>query len=214
MSELSARRAHTRDRLVDAAIRVFAARGIQGATVEEISETAGFTRGAFYSNFDDRDAICVAVLDRLVDTNMEAMAQAVASVEEPDAPVPALIERAVDMMLAVQPEGRDWVLASTELRLHAARDAAFGAVYADRMRTVNERVHTTVSAAIERIGLRFEVPTDEAIGVLTAIHGFGVLEALVSGTTEGPTPRSLYVGVLTALLRPAPADAVSSPSGR
>ena len=43
---LTARRAATRDRLVDAAITVFAEKGVLGASVEEICETAGFTRGA------------------------------------------------------------------------------------------------------------------------------------------------------------------------
>ena len=47
MTELTARRAATRERLVDAAVVVFAEKGVLGAAVEEICEAAGFTRGAF-----------------------------------------------------------------------------------------------------------------------------------------------------------------------
>jgi AcrR family transcriptional regulator len=41
----------TRAALLDAAGEVFAERGFQGASVEAIAERAGFSRGAFYSNF-------------------------------------------------------------------------------------------------------------------------------------------------------------------
>ena len=52
---VSSRRQHTRDRLIDAATGLFAEKSIEGASVEEISERAGFTRGAFYSNFDSKE---------------------------------------------------------------------------------------------------------------------------------------------------------------
>ena len=45
-----------------AATSVFADRGIIGASVEEICEAAGFTRGAFYSNFADKDALVLALI--------------------------------------------------------------------------------------------------------------------------------------------------------
>ena len=49
-----------------AAISVFAARGIIGASVEEICEAAGFTRGAFYSNFADKDALFLALVQQSI----------------------------------------------------------------------------------------------------------------------------------------------------
>jgi TetR/AcrR family transcriptional regulator, transcriptional repressor of aconitase len=54
----------TRTRLIEAAERLFIRKGFDGASVEEISETAGYTRGAFYSNFDDKEQIFLAVIDR------------------------------------------------------------------------------------------------------------------------------------------------------
>ena len=44
-------RTQTRRRLIEAAPRVFVERGIGGASVAQICSAAGFTRGAFYSNF-------------------------------------------------------------------------------------------------------------------------------------------------------------------
>ena len=63
MSEapISRRRAETQARLLDAAIGIFAERGVLAATVEEISDRAGFTRGAFYSNFATKDDLCIEI---------------------------------------------------------------------------------------------------------------------------------------------------------
>lgn len=54
----------TRTRLIEAAERLFIRRGFDNASVEEISEAAGYSRGAFYSNFDDKEQVFLAVIDR------------------------------------------------------------------------------------------------------------------------------------------------------
>ena len=51
-------------RLIEAAERLFIRRGFDNASVEEISEAAGYSRGAFYSNFDDKEQVFLAVIDR------------------------------------------------------------------------------------------------------------------------------------------------------
>jgi TetR/AcrR family transcriptional regulator, transcriptional repressor of aconitase len=53
----------TRVRLIEAAERVFIRKGFDDASVEEISETAGYSRGAFYSNFDSKEQVFLAVID-------------------------------------------------------------------------------------------------------------------------------------------------------
>lgn len=42
---------NTRRRLIEASIEVFTQKGVEGATVDDLTRAAGFTRGAFYSNF-------------------------------------------------------------------------------------------------------------------------------------------------------------------
>ena len=56
------RRAQTRAALLDAAARVFVDRGFAGASVEAIAAEAGYTRGAFYSNFATKEELFVALL--------------------------------------------------------------------------------------------------------------------------------------------------------
>src|SRR5215210_9439675 len=55
-------RAETRERLLSAAERVFIRRGLQAASIEEIADEAGLTRGAFYSNFQRKEQIFVDLL--------------------------------------------------------------------------------------------------------------------------------------------------------
>jgi AcrR family transcriptional regulator len=59
------RRQLTRDTLIEAAAAVFARRGFHGASLDEIAETAGFTRGAIYKNFDGKEDLFLAVNTRL-----------------------------------------------------------------------------------------------------------------------------------------------------
>jgi AcrR family transcriptional regulator len=55
-------RDQTRQRLFAAAADVFSRRGIGGASIEAIAEAAGFTRGAFYSNFASKDELIIEML--------------------------------------------------------------------------------------------------------------------------------------------------------
>lgn len=56
------KQAQTRGRLLEAAGELFAERGVNGASVEQIAERAGYSRGAFYSNFEDKAELVVALL--------------------------------------------------------------------------------------------------------------------------------------------------------
>lgn len=66
------RRQQTRDVLIAAATEVFARRGFEGASLEEIAETAGFTRGAIYKHFDGKEDLFFAVTDLLNEQVIEA----------------------------------------------------------------------------------------------------------------------------------------------
>ena len=69
----------TRDKLFEAAARVFEQEGIAGTSIEAIAAEAGFTRGAFYSNFNSKDELIFAMLEDHVEQsirrNMEILAQ-------------------------------------------------------------------------------------------------------------------------------------------
>jgi hypothetical protein len=64
-------RTATRARLLEGALEVFAERGFAGASVEDICDQAGFTRGAFYSNFGSKDELVLALFQATTDRLLE-----------------------------------------------------------------------------------------------------------------------------------------------
>jgi AcrR family transcriptional regulator len=59
----SERRARTRAQLLEAAARVYARRGFESATLDEVAEEAGFTKGAVYDHFGSKEKLLFALLD-------------------------------------------------------------------------------------------------------------------------------------------------------
>ena len=57
------KQAHTRSCLMQSAANVFAQRGLQQASIDEVAEDAGFTKGAFYANFKSKEELFLAMLD-------------------------------------------------------------------------------------------------------------------------------------------------------
>jgi AcrR family transcriptional regulator len=72
-------RDETRDKLFEAAARVFEEQGIGSASIEAIAAAAGFSRGAFYSNFKSKDELIIAMLEdhveRSIARNLDLLAQ-------------------------------------------------------------------------------------------------------------------------------------------
>lgn len=60
----------TREKLFEAAARVFEEQGIGGASIEVIAAAAGLTRGAFYSNFNSKDELIIAMLEDHVEQSI------------------------------------------------------------------------------------------------------------------------------------------------
>ena len=60
----------TREKLFEAAAKVFEEQGINGASIEAIAAAAGFTRGAFYSNFDSKDELIIAMMEDHVEQSI------------------------------------------------------------------------------------------------------------------------------------------------
>lgn len=83
----------TRERLLDAASTLFARQGIAPTTVEQIAAEAGYTRGAVYSNFADKDELLVALVDRRVTETIAEVRELYEQNPDPDVFHRALRER-------------------------------------------------------------------------------------------------------------------------
>ncbi len=106
-------RTETRAAILAAARRLFAERGYRGASLDEIADAAGFSKGAVYSNWPSKEALFLELLDT------------------------ASAERPVDS-LSTQPSG--WALATLDFFLEAIRNPDTQRLLADRYREARRSV--------------------------------------------------------------------------
>ncbi len=97
---VQARAVETRDRILDAAARVFGRHGYAAGTTNRIAEAAGLSVGSLYQYFPNKDAILVELVRRHLVAGMTAVEAALASVpgDEPD--VEARLAAVVDAVIA------------------------------------------------------------------------------------------------------------------
>ena len=205
-SPLCARRARTRQRLMAAAVQVFAERGVIGSSVEVICEAAGFTRGAFYSNFADKDALVLALIEQGVAEEYAAAERAVADLKAQDPGLPPT--EAVSLVLSRLNLGgssdRTTLLAQQELLLYAARVPGLRAPYRAFDDACRAQVHALVVDALEYAGLEFTMPVETALDLLMGAHDHMHRQALFSDELDPTAMHALILG----LTRPRPDDGV------
>jgi AcrR family transcriptional regulator len=167
------RRQRTRDHLLAAAAQVFAERGFHGATLDEVAQVAGFTKGAVYSNFKNKDDLFLA----LFKANYErGMAQLMATLE--NSVVPA-VDRLSDFVALIQEESRrtpNSALLYLEFWLYAARNPEARA----RLAAIDdEAVHSLADllrAERDHEGIEpLEDPERTARVIETLFRGIGLL---------------------------------------
>jgi len=123
-------RENTRARLLEAAALVFAEVGLDGATVEAVCERAGFTRGAFYSNFESKDELFLELAGTVSAERLTAVRQRVTELNESgalaqDCDATTLVQQVMD----TGSDDRLGVMLLSEIRLRALRDHAWGKAY-------------------------------------------------------------------------------------
>jgi len=201
-ARLSPRRTQTRRRLMDAAVSAFAERGIIGASVEEICESAGFTRGAFYSNFSDKDELVVTLLRTEIDNQYQAAEQAISALKAAaGTSAETLVSIALTAFEDAGRAGRDWILTQQELLLYAARVPAVREAYLAYSEMCLKQFSSLIGDAIAYAGLEFTVSFEDAVTLLGAAHQQVHLSALLSGEPLDSRPMGV---LLLAITRPIP----------
>ncbi|GHE07853.1 TetR/AcrR family transcriptional regulator [Streptomyces alanosinicus] len=142
------RRAATRAKLLQAAFEVFAARGFGRVSIEEVCEAAGFSRGAFYSNFATLDELFFALYQERADLIAAQVAEALAQ-DGPGLDVSAAVARVTDVLLL----DVDWLLVKTDFLVHAARDPEVARALLDHRARLREAIADRLLRARGHTGL-------------------------------------------------------------
>ncbi|WP_425832119.1 TetR/AcrR family transcriptional regulator [Streptomyces fractus] len=191
------RRARTRQRLLDAALDVFAEEGFGRSTVEQVCERAGFTRGAFYSNFSSLDELFLALWEERSARMLDDVRAALAGID-PDDP-----EAAVRAAIDATPVDDAWFRITAEFTAHALRNPDLRRVMAAREEAIRDAILPVFVAALERLGRR--VGDERALGdALVAVHDGTSVQVLLQPDDEAVRARrtALFMNVLDAYSTP------------
>ena len=148
------RRELTRNALVEAATEVFARRGFHAATLEEIAEAAGFTRGAIYSNFSSKEDLLLAVVDRHFDSLLQAFAGVLQDRADDSGTASAFLTYQVNRDEAL-------TLLGLELRLYALRNPSFRPRLVEFDRGQAEKVAAFLEDEAAAAGLALALPAQD-----------------------------------------------------
>ena len=151
------KKAETRSRLLDAAATVFAERGMQRASIDDVAERAGFTKGAFYANFESKEELFLAMLDNRFAKHLEEIDRVLASDEEPEDQARAGAASFVDFISA-DPE---WERLFFEFSVYACRNETFRQELVSRRRELQERMTERYRRRAEELGVEPPFPMEE-----------------------------------------------------
>lgn len=196
-TRVTKRRAETRARLLDAAYRVFADKGCGRTRIEDVCTAAGYTRGAFYSQFGSLDELFFSLYDERALLITEQVGEALADMGGPDT-----IEVALERVAATLLLDRDWLLIKTDFLMHAARNPVIAQRLLRHRGQLRAAIEQRLAAAAAGVGVDppwpFGTVADAARAVVAAYDGVTLQLLLDKDTTAA---RDWLNQLLTALLR-------------
>lgn len=188
------RRPRTRAALLKAALETFAEHGFHATTIEQICERAGYTRGAYYSNFASKEELFLALFDEHSERTVRRLAEAVDALAAEE----YTLERVAELASRVEPDERDWYLISTEFTLHAIRDPQAAWVLARHDARLRAEIARGLKDVLRRAGRELTVDADRFARVLIALREGGLAQSYVE--PEEVPPGSLERDFLAPLL--------------
>jgi AcrR family transcriptional regulator len=206
------RKERTRADLVGAAREVFLRRGFHGASLEEISEQAGYTKGAVYSNFAGKDELFLAVLDAHATDRARAYTEVVAGTLTMEEGLRALSR---EMTTGAGADPR-WVPVLIEFWTHASRHEDLRRQVSDR----HERNLDAIAALLEELAARhgrsFRIPVREVSrGHAAQRNGMELERLLDPGIADPAVMEEITAGfVLGMTIGGAPAMAAATDDER
>ena len=207
------KRDEVRRRLLDAAYRVFAISGYEGASLERVADAAGFSKGAVYSNFANKDELFYELIAARIDER--ALAVRAASAERAIAAKTAAAKEAAaakgeDAKTAARLAGQElramgdadpgWQMLFIEFWLRCTRNEKLRIRFAEKRLGMRTKIAELVEAQAAASGLKLgrDESLDMATIVLALSNGLGI-EGLIDPAAVRP---GLFGEILADIVAP------------
>ncbi|GAA2243810.1 hypothetical protein GCM10010232_33550 [Streptomyces amakusaensis] len=188
----------TRGRLLEAGRSVLRRRGFLAATVDEIAEEAGYTRGAVYKHFGGKEGLWQAVADAHTEAHLELLGETLDRVSGREELIAALVPSA----FADDQDAARWSTAAMEFMAAVTRHPDAAAVSAAAQRRHEERIVALLEGVCRRLRIRPAMPLEQLVVVLGGLGGSLGLRAAVDPATD---VAALAAGFMTVMF-PEPAE--------
>ena len=180
----------TREELLGAAHACFARYGYQGSSVDRIAERAGFSKGAFYSNFDSKASILLEILAR---HHAKYIAQLRDIIDRATADEMSAALGEWDALRNVEPE---WAGLNIELLMHAKSDAKFQAQYLDYVQRYRHALAELLTRRFKKTRRIPPAPAEDLAATLIAVADGLALQRYLTGSI-GPEITGTMLGMIS-----------------
>lgn len=159
----------SRQRLLDAAARVFSERGYEAASVDEIAAEAGVSKGTLYWNFENKDDLFLALVEEHHDSRVREIVAATESTSADEDMAPKASRWLGDLLQ----EERQLILLLHEYSARAVRDPKLRARHAERVAALRDSLAAALDARAAQLGApKFSMPTkDIAMAFIALAQG-------------------------------------------
>src|SRR5699024_2775799 len=175
-SAATRRRENTRTKLVSASLDVSCEYGTDGTTVHVLVSDAGYTRGAFYSNFSSKEEVFTALFDEvtaeLIAIANTAVGSAVSDGECTGSQSPPDLDDAGEMLAVfegIRPFGRQWYLLYSDAIARSLPDERTRAAIAEQRERVRDQIGALRTLRLEASGARALLAPEDLAQLLIGI---------------------------------------------
>jgi AcrR family transcriptional regulator len=182
----------TRGALLRSASKLFCRRGLEGTSVVEVAEDAGYTKGAFYANFKSKEELFLVMLDEKFSRELERIDRALAGTGDADQEARTAAAEYIHFA-----SDQEWPRLYFEFAAHAARNEEFRQELATRQRAMRERL----VKVYERWSADFPADPPLPLADIAAMTYFMADGFLVDRLIEPELSEDLYTRMLEVFFK-------------
>ncbi|WP_410788164.1 TetR/AcrR family transcriptional regulator [Kribbella sp. C-35] len=176
--------ARTRETLVATATALFLRDGYAATSLEKVADEAGYSKGAVYSNFRNKDELCLAVVDAIRTDQAHRMALALEGAKTLDAMLKAF-QRWADATIG----DVAWTVFEVEFATRARQDEQVRRGLAERNAQIRDAVAALLTEHAEAFGIELPMPAEDCATALLSLGvGLGVQRAIDPGVGVAVLP--------------------------
>ncbi len=192
------RRENTRARLLTAAEEVFVRKGLKRVTVDDLVGEAGFTRGAFYSNFSSIEEVFYDLFRQQSEAMLAIVREVVDEAPEEEFSIGLVLER-------LRPLSARWFVIQAEFTLLALRNDEARTLFQEHRATFESQMVGLIGDVITRLGRVPTVPLEQLTETAIALYLHSLAqEGLGMGTLDTAALTDIVLPqVIVGLSRPA-----------